>query len=118
MWRGLGRGRKKSCPVRRRRQMMLLQERDSETQKKGLQEVCAVKQKEQEIKRGDGSIFQNAKPELFMKRKELKPGIESRAADREVPAEMFDGIAAEEIRSENGEDKEEAVGSMGNNRCR
>jgi len=52
-----------------------------------------------------------------VKGKKINPGIESGAADGETLAEGIKGSAAEEVGSENRKDKEEAVGSMGNQRC-
>lgn len=63
-------------------------------------------------------MLQHAKPEFLVKRKKSYPGIESGGADGEALAEGRNSATAQEVRSENRKDKEEAVGGMGNQICR
>lgn len=97
---------------------MLLQERKPEMQKKGLQEPGTIPKRSKEVRSGTGRMLQHAKPEFLVERKKIDPGIESGTADGETLAEGRKGSTAEEVRSEDGKDKEKAVGSMGDQTCR
>lgn len=53
-----------------------------------------IQKRSKEVRSGTGRMLQHTKPELFVERKKVYPGIESGTADGETLTEGRDGIAA------------------------